>query len=123
MDANFNGSPELRRSARTRVRITARYLSDTLGAEGLVTDISPDGLFFCSDYLDSRGEPVRIWLEIPWRNRPLELRGEVRWVNDAPASGGMGIRFIGVSMEDRMLLSSLGLTAMAEHEAISSAGV
>jgi len=53
----------------------------------------------------------------------LELRGEVRWVNDSPDSGGMGIRFIDVSMEDRMVLSSLGLTAMAAREAASPTGV
>ena len=123
MDAYLKGSPELRRSSRTRVRIVAKYSSDTLSAEGLVTDISPDGLFFSSDYLDSRGEPMRVWLEIPWRNRPLELRGEVRWVNDSPDSGGMGIRFIDVGMEDRMVLSSLGLTAMVARESASAAGV
>jgi hypothetical protein len=104
---------ELRRSARTKVQITAKYVSDSLVAEGMVTDVSADGLFFCSDYLDGTGEAVRIWLDIPWRKTPLELRGEVRWVNDTPNTGGMGIRFFDVSLEDRMVLSSLGLSALA----------
>jgi hypothetical protein len=105
---------ELRRSARMRVQISAKYVSDSLVAEGVVTDVSADGLFFCSDYLDGTGETVRVWLDIPWRDRPLELRGEVRWVNDTPNTGGMGIRFFDVSLEDRMVLSSLGLSALAD---------
>jgi hypothetical protein len=96
-----------------RVQISAKYVSDSLVIEGVVTDVSAEGLFFCSDYLDGTGEPVRVWLDIPWRNHPLELRGEVRWVNDTPDIGGMGIKFIDVSLEDRMVLSSLGLTAQA----------
>jgi hypothetical protein len=111
-----------RRSARARVRITGKYVSDNLVVDGLVTDVSPDGLFFCSDFLDARGELARLWLEIPWRNAPLELRGEVCWVNDAPDTGGMGIRFIDVSLEDRMVLSSLGLYAMADGPAASPGG-
>ena len=106
-------SRELRRSVRTKVQIAAKYVSDSLVVEGVVTDVSADGLFFCSDYLDNTGETARVWLDIPWRNRPLELRGEVRWVNDTPNVGGMGIRFIDVSLEDRMVLSSLGLSALA----------
>jgi hypothetical protein len=96
-----------------RVQIAAKYVSDSLIIEGVVTDVSPDGLFFCSDYLDGTGETVRVWLDIPWRNSPLELRGEVRWVNDTPNVGGMGIKFIDVSIEDRMVLSSLGLSGLA----------
>lgn len=102
-----------RRSARTKVQISARYVSESLVVEGVVTDVSADGLFFCSDYLDGTGEPVRISLDIPWRTTPLELRGEVRWVSDAPSTGGMGIRFYDVSLEDRMVLSSLGLSVLA----------
>ena len=110
---------ELRRSARMKVEIAAKYVSDSLVVEGVVTDVSADGLFFCSDYLDGTGETVRVWLDIPWRSHPLELRGEVRWVNDTPNIGGMGIRFIDVSLEDRMVLSSLGLSALARADSPS----
>ena len=106
-------STDLRRSARTKVQIAAKYVSESLVIEGMVTDVSADGLFFCSDYLDGTGETVRIWLDVPWRKRPLELRGEVRWVNDAPNTGGMGVKFFDVSLEDRMVLSSLGMSALA----------
>lgn len=99
---------ESRRSARAKVEIVAKYASDSLVVEGLVTDVSADGLFFCSDYLDSAGEFARVWLDIPWRSYPLELRGEVRWVNETPDLGGMGIKLIELSLEDRIVLASLG---------------
>jgi hypothetical protein len=105
-----------------RVQIPAKYVSDSLVVEGLVTDVSADGLFFSSDYLDNTGESVRVWLDIPWRNRPLELRGEVRWVSDAANTGGMGIRFVDVSLEDRMVLSSLGLSTLASSVYSSPSG-
>ncbi len=122
MSPYLERAKELRRSARTKVQITAKYVSDSLVVDGVVTDVSADGLFFCSDYLDGTGETVRIWLEIPWRNRPLELRGEVRWVSDTPNTGGMGIRFFDVSLEDRMVLSSLGLSALAGSASASPSG-
>ncbi len=105
-----------------KVQIEAKYVSDSLVVEGVVTDVSADGLFFCSDYLDATGESVRVWLDIPWRDRPLELRGEVRWVSDAPNTGGMGIRFLDVSLEDRMVLSSLGLSTLSSVACSSPIG-
>jgi hypothetical protein len=113
MFQDLERATDLRRSARTKVQIAATYVSDSLVIEGMVTDVSADGLFFCSDYLDGKGETVHISLDVPWRTTPLELRGEVRWVNDAPNTGGMGIKFFDVSLEDRMVLSSLGLSALA----------
>lgn len=118
---NLECRAELRRAARAKVKITAKYVSESLVVEGLVTDVSADGLFFCSDYLDAAGESVRIWLDIPWLATPLELRGEVRWVNDAPNTGGMGIRLFDVSLEDRMVLSSLGLSSLAKSASASPA--
>jgi len=72
-------------------------------------------LFFCSDYLDDQGELARVWVDVPDRADPLELRGEVRWVNDAPHAGGMGIKFIDVSLEDRALLTSLTGVGLADR--------
>jgi hypothetical protein len=119
----FSDRPkDARRSPRSRVRISGRYVSDNLVVDGVVTDVSADGLFFCSDYLDNTGESARVSLDIPWRNAPLELRGEVRWVSDMPDTGGMGIRFIDVRLEDRMVLSSLGLYEMAEGISATPSG-
>jgi hypothetical protein len=89
-------------------------VSESLTIDGLVTDLSPDGVFFCSDYLDPTGEPVGVSIDVPWRSQPLELRGEVRWVSEAARTGGMGIRLMDVSFEDRIVLSSLGLSWQSE---------
>jgi len=105
---------EMRRAVRMRVELPARYVSERLTIDGLVTDLSPDGVFFCSDYLDATGESVRVSIDIPWRSQPLQLHGEVRWVSETARIGGMGIRFRDVSFEDRVVLSSLGLASHAE---------
>ena len=88
--------------------MSARYVSATLVLEGQVTDVSAEGMFFSSDYLDDEGEVARIWVDVPGRPMPLELRGEVRWVNDATLGGGMGIRLIDPPPEVRRLLERLG---------------
>jgi uncharacterized protein (TIGR02266 family) len=93
------------------VSLTAQYVSANLTLEGHITDVSPDGLFFSSDFLDDQGESARVVLVVPARNRPLELRGEVRWVRDQPDAGGMGIRLLDVSREDQELLSRIALEA------------
>lgn len=96
-----------RRTNRVRVHLSARYLSANLQLDGHVTDLSADGLFFCSDFLDDQGEMARVWVDVPSRSRPMELRGEVRWVNDTPHAGGMGLKLVDVSLEDRALLATL----------------
>jgi len=112
MPSHLARTQDLRRAARVKVQVPARYVSEHLTIDGTVTDLSPDGVFFCSDYLDATGEPVRISIEVPWRDRPLQLRGEVRWVNESPRTGGMGICFMDVSFEDRVVLSSLGVSGL-----------
>jgi hypothetical protein len=97
-----------------KVQVPAHYVSEHLTIDGVVTDLSPDGVFFSSDYLDATGELVRVSIDVPWRSQPIQLRGEVRWVSETPRTGGMGIRFTDVSFEDRVVLSSLGLAWQAE---------
>jgi len=102
-----NSGIEKRRTPRRRVALSARYQSANLSLEGAVIDLSPDGLFFMSEFLDDLGESAKIWVQLPNRGAPIELRGEVRWINDNPNSGGMGVRLFDVSIEDRAVLSSL----------------
>ena len=117
MASYLGKSRDLRRTVRAKVQVPARYVSENLTIDGTVSDLSPDGVFFCSDYLDAKGEPVRISIEVPWRDRPLHLRGEVRWVSESPRTGGMGIRFMDVSFEDRVVLSSLGVAGLGAERA------
>jgi hypothetical protein len=104
-----NRYADQRRASRTRVHFPARFVSSNLNLEGHVTDLSPDGLFFCSDFLDDQGETAQVQVMVPARSEPITLRGEVRWVKDLPHAGGMGLRLVDVSLEDRALLTSLGL--------------
>jgi uncharacterized protein (TIGR02266 family) len=104
----YNRYADQRRASRVRVHLPARYTSATVSLEGYVTDLSAEGLFFSSDYLDGKGEVARVSIQIPGRVRPLELRGEVRWVNDAPHASGMGIKLLDLTAEDRQLLVTLG---------------
>jgi hypothetical protein len=43
-------------------------------------------------------------------------------VSDAPNTGGMGIRFLDVSLEDRMVLSALGLSTLSSAAYSSPSG-
>ena len=106
---------EQRRANRIRVQLPARYLSSNLNLEGHVTDLSPEGLFFSSDYLDDKGETAHVWIEVPARPTPLQLHGEVRWVKDSAHGCGMGIKLQDVSLSDRILLSAL-ITNDAEQK-------
>lgn len=111
-----------RRTSRVRVYLQARYLSASLNIEGRVTDVSSDGLFFCSDYLDDAGETARLWIDLPSGGR-LELCGEVRWVRETPNAGGMGIRFTSLSVHDRALLRGLTDASAAGEPAGPVVGV
>lgn len=111
---------EQRRTARARVHFPARYASATMTLEGHVTDVSPDGMFFASDFLDALGEHARVWVTLPSRVDPIELRGEVRWVNDGAHSAGMGLRLVDVGWEERALLAQLATTGVASGAAAPS---
>ena len=50
------------------------------------------------------------------------LRGEVRWVNETPDAGGMGICLLAVSAAVRVLLSSLGGDSGSPWAAGAAAG-
>ena len=115
MYPSFSRSTNKRRVNRGLVQVTARYVSSHLTLEGRVTDVSAEGLFFASEYLDGLGEMTRLSVVLPMRAEPLELRGEVRWVNDSAMGSGMGIRLVDVSLADRVLLAGLpSILALAD---------
>jgi hypothetical protein len=107
MFSTFSRGTDKRHTIRSRVCLAARYTSANLTLDGEITDVSADGVFFRSEFLDDRGELARLSIQLPTRPGPLELRGEVRWVSDAPAGGGMGLRLIDVSLEDRKTLANV----------------
>lgn len=104
--ANRGRRHDQRRAARVRVHVQARYISPTLNLDGFVTDVSPEGAFFGADYLDGQGQLARVIL-VTGAGQSLDLQGEVRWVGDGPVAGGMGLRFLDLSVEEREVLSQL----------------
>jgi len=96
-----------RRQSRVPIALPARYLSSDLTIDGQVTNVSSEGLFFHSEFLDKTGERASIWVNIPARPAPLELRGEVRWVEEQGPHCGMGIRLVDLSTKDHVVLTSL----------------
>jgi uncharacterized protein (TIGR02266 family) len=101
-----------RRSPRIPVNLSAEYRSPHLHLDGRVTNISQGGIFFRSDLLDESGVEARVALNLPERNEPLELVGDVAWINDAQGDPGMGIRFRDVPLVDRILLANFMINRM-----------
>lgn len=59
---------------------------------GEVLDMSMNGLFVRSEFLEAPGTPVSllVWLT---SDHPISLRGKVAWVTEHPPKGpGMGIK-------------------------------
>jgi uncharacterized protein (TIGR02266 family) len=96
---------EQRRSQRVVVDMRARYSSSTLDLEGQVSNLSRNGMFLKSEYLDDEGSQVDVELEVA--GHPLRLRGEVAWVDLRPLRSGMGIRFAELDPEAMRTLANL----------------
>ena len=84
---------EKRRSHRVSVNIRATYRSSTVALHGHVADLSRNGLFLRSEYLDGEGAEVELEIELPGSSGPLQISGQVVWVDQRPNCSGMGIQF------------------------------
>ena len=74
--------------------------------DGEVWDLSCNGLFFRSDFLDTRGSRVGIQVTIPEWKRPLVLRGQVARVVVTNGRAGMGVQFRDLSRPARQALAN-----------------
>ena len=97
---------EKRRSQRVRVNIRAAYRSETVTLYGQVADLSRNGLFLRSDYLDGKGSVVQVEILLPGQDVPLILGGEVVWVDLRPSCSGMGIQFRQLPGHARRILAN-----------------
>jgi uncharacterized protein (TIGR02266 family) len=97
---------EKRRAHRILVRFPVQYHSQTARFSGWASDLSQDGVFVRSDFLDATGAPVALALQLPGNEAPLRLRGQVVRVDETPETSGMGIRFTEVSPGDRLSLAN-----------------
>ena len=97
---------EKRRAHRVRVNLSARYRSQSVSLDGNVSDLSCDGLFLRSEFLDDTGTPVDLDLELPGTERPIRLHGKVVRTDATPLACGMGIRFHEVHAPARLQLAN-----------------
>jgi len=74
--------------------------------DGHVSNLSCDGLFLRSEFLDDAGTPVDLDLELPGTECPIRLRGQVVRIDAAPLSCGMGIRFHELHAPARLQLAN-----------------
>lgn len=93
VDPNSQSPRERRTAPRLQVNLPARYNSEATSLLGWVANLSRNGLFLRSDYLDEAGAEVSVSFELPGEPHPVALRGQVVRVNDGALCPGMAIRF------------------------------
>lgn len=84
---------ERRAAHRLQVNLPARYASHALAVVGWVANLSRNGMFLRSEYLDEAGAEVSVSFALPDEQHPVALRGQVVRVNDGALCPGMAIRF------------------------------
>jgi uncharacterized protein (TIGR02266 family) len=84
---------ERRAAHRLQVNLPARYASSALSVVGWVANLSRNGMFLRSGYLDEAGAEVSVSFALPDEAQPVALRGKVVRVNDGAVCPGMAIRF------------------------------
>ena len=90
-----------RRSARRPVELRASFRKDEAGASlekaGRISDLGMGGAFVEHDRPLAAGTRMVLTLSSPSAWDPLEVPCEVRWVRDAEAPRGMGVRFVALT--------------------------
>ncbi len=84
---------ERRGARRLQVNLPARYNSEATSLVGWVANLSRNGLFLRSEFLDEAGVEVSVSFELPGESHPVALRGEVVRVHEGTVCPGMAIRF------------------------------
>lgn len=78
-------------------------------------DLSAGGAFLVCEVLLEPGETLSLEFQVPGRNTPVETAARVAWVRRFPSGelpAGMGIEFLGLSLEEQASLEEL-VTARA----------
>lgn len=109
MAHNEHGKGNEGRERRQLPRVPARVLVEYDTVEDFLIDytsnISIGGLFIQTREPFPVGTRFRLRFRIPGRSRPVEVDGEVCWVQGPLESGplqpGMGVRFAGLAPEDK----------------------
>jgi uncharacterized protein (TIGR02266 family) len=96
-------SQDNRRSARRPMFHVCRYNIQGREYADLSTNISNQGIFIKNSAPPPIGTLVTLWVTLPqdWGNLPLQINGQVAWVNNEPDvhKRGMGIQFLSVQAD------------------------
>jgi uncharacterized protein (TIGR02266 family) len=119
---HFRGKARPGRRVEVRYRILANgQLSDELRA--YTKNIGVGGAFIITPHPAPPGTMLQIAVQVPAAPRPLEVRGDVRWVidgrhNDDAREYGMGVKFAGLDVEQLMALNEYfaSLTSTMDHD-------
>jgi uncharacterized protein (TIGR02266 family) len=84
---------ERRGAHRVQVNLPARYRSQGTTLVGWVANVSRNGMFLRSQYVDERGAEVEVSFALPGDRQPVAVTGKVVRVLESSLSPGMGIRF------------------------------
>ena len=76
-----------------QVNLPARYSSEGVSLVGWVANLSRNGMFLRSEFLDEAGVDVSVSFALPGEEQPVALRGHVVRVHEGALCPGMAIRF------------------------------
>jgi uncharacterized protein (TIGR02266 family) len=96
---------ERRGAHRIQVNLPARYRSDDTTLVGWVANVSRNGMFLRSQYVDEHGAAVEVSFALPGDRQPVALTGTVVRVHESPLCPGMAIRFVGMAEVARRRLA------------------
>jgi uncharacterized protein (TIGR02266 family) len=115
-----------RGKARPGRRVEVRYRildGGQLGDEqrAYTKNIGVGGAFIITPHPPPPGTALQIALTVPAASRPLEVRGDVRWVVDREEDThehGMGVKFGGLDVDQLMALNEYfgSLTSTMDHD-------
>jgi uncharacterized protein (TIGR02266 family) len=121
---HFRGKARPGRRVEVRFRVLDNgHLSEEQRA--FTKNIGVGGAFICTASPPPPGSSLLVMLQVPASARPLEVRGEIRWILDGrhdedPAEHGMGIRFHSLDVDQLMALNEYfaSLTTTADIDEV-----
>lgn len=87
---------ERRGAHRIQVNLAARHGSEGTTLVGWVANVSRNGMFLRSQYVDERGAEVQVSFALPGDRQPVAVTGTVVRVHESSLCPGMAIRFVEV---------------------------
>ncbi len=110
-----------RTSTRYRVKMQVDYCSGENFLYSYIDNISEVGIFIATTSPLLPGTPIKLRFSPQGETRSFEVNGEVVWINPYHPDGeninpGMGIRFVGLTEEQKHKIQELITTIAYIHE-------